>query len=67
MVRISDHEAALLEGNDDSFPFRMVLLLLTTAVFVIAAAAAVRAGALRVRGRTSATSAVQRPSDRGTA
>jgi hypothetical protein len=68
MVRISDQEAALLEGNDDGFPARIILVLLTAAVFVIAAAAALRAGVHRVRARTPATAVVvQRPRDRGAA
>lgn len=68
MVQISDQEAALLEGTDNGFSFRMVLLLLTIAALVIAAAAAMRMGAHRVRARTSATAGVvHRPTDRGAA
>ena len=68
MVRISDQDAALLEGSDDGFPSRVVLGLLVFAVIGIAVAAAMRAGAHRLRAGTSATAgAVPPPSDRGAA
>jgi hypothetical protein len=49
MVRISDQEAALLEGDSNGFPSRVILVLLASAGMAIAVAAA-------VRGRTHSVS-----------
>lgn len=64
MVRISDREAAVLEGVDDGFPAGLVLVLLASAVTAIGAAAAVRAGVHEARAK-SATSNLERADVRG--
>lgn len=65
LVRISDREAAVLEGDDDGFPAGLVLVLLAFAVTAIGAAAAIRTGVHRARAKASATSNLERVDVRG--
>lgn len=61
LVRISDREAALLEGDDNGFPSRVIFVLLASGVAAIAVAAALRTRAHRARAKTSAASGLAQP------
>lgn len=61
LVRISDQEAALLEGDDTGFPSRVILVLLASTLAAVATAGTLRTRAHRARAKESAASGLVQP------